>query len=99
MTAFCCARLSGPACLRFHRSATAKKKNGWRFHHPLKVRASDLLPNYGVAHAIGVKKSKLDLTVDNFRHVADSVNVCALAPALTGFLSVRREASVRVTTL
>jgi hypothetical protein len=34
-------------------------KNGWRFHHPLKLRASDVSPNSGVAHAIGVKKSKL----------------------------------------
>jgi hypothetical protein len=38
---------------------TAKMKNGWRFHHPLKLRASDVSPNSGVAHAIGVKKSKL----------------------------------------
>jgi hypothetical protein len=36
-----------------------KMKNGWRFHHPLKLRASDVSPNSGVAHAIGVKKSKL----------------------------------------
>jgi hypothetical protein len=70
----CSALLSGTARLR----SGAKMKNGWRSHHPLKLRASDVLLNYGASHAIAQKKSKLDLSTDNFRQTAGFVNLMAV---------------------